>query len=239
MGMKTNLRQAVARAKVAVHVAITRLRDARSDTRFASRSDNRRRHMTHYIELEQPFTASATLEQKKHNLSLAARRVGEFHIRPGETFSFWRAVGNPNSNDFESSRSIVGGVLQLERGGGLCQASGIIYHLSLLAGLDIVERHNHSVDLYDENTRFCPLGSDATVCYGYKDLRVRNNTDALLRFELKVGDDRFVARLYSDLPLQRRDIAFEREDHDDGTREARAIDVATGTILSRSRYTVN
>ena len=167
---------------------------------------------------------------------LAAARIAAFDIAPGETFSFWRAVGNPNGSDFECSRSIVGGVLRLERGGGLCQASGIIYHLALVAGLDVVERHNHSVDLYTEETRFCPLGSDATVSYGYLDLRLRNNTAATLRFVLTVEDERFVGRLYGSHPLKAREVAFEREDHDDGTREARAIDVASGETLSHSRY---
>ncbi|MBP5560921.1 MAG: VanW family protein [Muribaculaceae bacterium] len=230
--------QLIARAKVAVRVALVKLRDAMSGTRFARRAGTGK-PMEHYIEVEQPFTASATLDQKKHNLRLAAARIAAVDIAPGEVFSFWRAVGNPNGTDFECSRSIVGGVLQLERGGGLCQASGIIYHLALLAGLDVVERHNHSVDLYTEETRFCPLGSDATVSYGYLDLRLRNNTDAMLRFELIVEDERFVGRLYSDSPIRCRKVTFEREDLDDGTRVARAIDAATGTVLSHSRYKIS
>ena len=93
--------------------------------------------------------------------------------------------------------------------------------------------------VYTEDTRFCPLGSDATVSYGYLDLRLRNNTDATLRFELIVEDERFVGRLYSDRPIEARDVAFEREDHDNGTRTARAIDVATGTVLSHSSYKIS
>lgn len=69
-------------------------------------------------------------------------------------------------------------------GRGLCQLSGLIYYISLLAGLELIERHPHSLAIYDETTGFTPLGSEATVVYGYKDLRLRNNTDAPLQFHL-------------------------------------------------------
>jgi hypothetical protein len=52
-----------------------------------------------------------------------------------------------------------------------------VYHIGIIAGLDIIERYNHSVDIYTDDTRFAPLGTDATVVYGYKDLRIRNNTN--------------------------------------------------------------
>jgi hypothetical protein len=58
-----------------------------------------------------------------------------------------------------------------------------------LSGLKIVERYNHSVDLYGDGPRACPIGYDATVLYGYKDLRVKNMTNATLRFKLIVEKD--------------------------------------------------
>jgi vancomycin resistance protein VanW len=59
-------------------------------------------------------------------------------------------------------------------GGGLCQLSGLIYYVSLMAGMEVMERHPHSRDIYDDQTRYAPLGADATVAYGFKDLRVVN-----------------------------------------------------------------
>ena len=224
----------ITRLKRWVHVVARSLRDALSRQQFCKKRPAY--FMPYNIQVKQPFTASATLEQKKQNLRLAAERIYRFVVMPGEVFSFWRTVGNPNTKAFAASRGIRGGVLQLERGGGLCQASGIIHHLSLLAGLEVVERYNHSKDLYTEETRFCPLGSDATVAYGYRDLRVRNTTASPLRFELQVHDDHFEGWLTSMKPLEPRDIVFERTDRSDGILTARVIDRATGRIVSESEY---
>ena len=221
--------------KLWLHLLLRAWRDAVSGMAF-SHAGGPERKLAHTISVSQPFTHSATLEQKKHNLRLAAGRIARHTVRPGEVFSFWRAVGNPNSSQFKDSRSIIGGKLQIERGGGLCQASGIIYHLSLIAGLEIVERHNHSVDLYTEETRFCPLGSDATVSYGHKDLRVRNNTGATIRFELQVLEDEFVGQLLSDTPIESHHITFERESGRGGTLVARTIDHSLGKTIAVSTY---
>lgn len=188
------------------------------------------------IEIIQPFTKSATLIEKKQNLALAAERIGLYVVRPGETFSFWRCVGNPNTNEFACSRGIRGGLLHIERGGGLCQASGIIYHLSLIAGLKVTERYNHSKDLYTDETRFCPLGSDATVAYGYRDLRVKNTSNDAIRFELQVHDDHFTGVLHSSGLISQRDIHFEYSIKADNIIEARTIDKSDGSILAVSRY---
>lgn len=217
-----------------IHVFLRALRDAVSTQRFCKKRETGL--MPCRIEVEQPFTASATVEQKKQNLRLAAERIGRYVVMPGEVFSFWRTVGNPNTRQFAASRGIRGGVLQLERGGGLCQASGIIHHLSLLAGFEIVERYNHSVDLYTEETRFCPLGSDATVAYGYRDLRVRNTSKSPVQFILDVHEDHFTGSLCSKTPIPQHDIHFERTDHPDGTLTACTIDRTTGKTLCESHY---
>ena len=188
------------------------------------------------LKIKQPFKPSATLQQKKHNLKIAAERIRRNLVMPGDIFSFWKAVGNPNKSEFAVSRGIRGGVLQLERGGGLCQASGIIYHLSLMAGFQIIERYNHSKDLYTDETRFCPLGSDATVAYGYRDLRVRNNTDTPVYFELHVEDDCFTAFLFSEKEITMHDIHFEYQQRDGNILEAVAIDKSDGKIIATSIY---
>lgn len=219
-----------------VHVMGRKLQDALSHHKFCTDSSALSCQYKYSIGLEQPFTASATLDEKKHNLRLAADHIRRYVVMPGEVFSFWRTVGNPNTSEFACSRSIRGGVLQLERGGGLCQASGIIHHLALVAGLEVVERHNHSKDLYTDATRFCPLGSDATVAYGYRDLRVRNTTQTPIMFDLQVCDDHFEAYLRSVEPIAEHEIRFEQKEEADGTLSASAIDVTTGMTLCTSHY---
>ena len=221
-------------SKLQVHVIGRKVKDIYSSDKFCKTS--LMSDMPYSISVTQPFTASSTLSQKKHNLNLASKRIRSYLIRPGEIFSFWRCVGNPNHKSFASSRGIRGGVLQLERGGGLCQASGIIHHLSLIGGLEITERYNHSKDLYTDETRFCPLGSDATVAYGYRDLRVKNTTDGNICFDLQVFDDHFTGYLHSDKPIERHEIEFEYTESEDGVLKARTIDLSTGKTLATSIY---
>jgi len=93
-------------------------------------------------------------------------------------------------------------------GGGICQVSGIMYHLSLLAGIEIIERHNHTVDIYTDETRFCPLGLDSTLVYGYKDLRIKNNFSFPIRFRFEVSKNTFNLSLLSIYKIEFRDLIF-------------------------------
>ncbi len=221
-------------AKLTLKVIGRRFSDLFSKEHFAKVRENQ--PFAFKIQIKQPFKPSATLLQKKHNLKIAAERIRRYIILPGEVFSFWRCLGNPNKAEFAESRGIRDGILQLERGGGLCQASGAIYHLSLLAGFEIIERFNHSKDLYTDETRFCPLGSDATVAYGYRDLRVRNNSNSPVFFDLRVEDEWFVAFLYSKYQISQHDIHFEYQQKDDNILEAITIDKGNGMILATSVY---
>jgi len=141
---------------------------------------------------KQEIKASTHFENKLFNLQLAAERINGVVLLPNQIFSFWKMVGPPNS-DFKSGRTLVGGKVKEDVGGGICQVSGLIYQTCLSAGLQILERHNHSVDLYTDETRFAPLGMDATVAYGYKDLRIKNPFPFPLQMHLKIlGNELFL-----------------------------------------------
>ncbi len=150
-----------------------RLRDAVRGTRLArERTDAR---WPPRITLEQPIMAGEFLQNKLVNLRRGIASIEHSLIQPGRQWSFWAYVGKPSGNNgFAVGRNIVDGQLTRQIGGGLCQLSGLIYHLALLAGLEVVERHPHSVDIYQEHQRFTPLGADATVVWGSKDLRLKN-----------------------------------------------------------------
>ncbi len=159
------------------------------------------------------------LERKKHNLRTAARQLERVLVLPGQVFSFWRCVGEPGvESGYREGRTIVAGALSSTTGGGLCQLSGLVYLLSLQAGLKIIERHSHSGDIYTEATRFAPLGSDATVVYGYKDLRVLNDSPAALCFRFEVDGSRVTAFLCSPQDVESRRIEFKAEALESATR---------------------
>ncbi len=163
------------------------------------------------LEISQPVLPNAWQQNKLHNFRVAAHRVNAVVLQSGQVFSFWKTIGKPTEGKgYKKGRNLVGGQVTETFGGGLCQLSGILYHTSLLAGLTIVERHNHSVDLYaNGEARFTPLGADATVAFGYKDLRVGNPFDFAVRFEVEVVEETLVCRLRSEKPLTALEIDFQ------------------------------
>lgn len=161
------------------------------------------------LNLEQRILPTDFVEAKIHNLELAVARMQNVTVPAGRIFSFWRMVDRPTqSRGFQPGRSLLGGRLQADYGGGLCQLSGILYHLSLQAGLTILERHPHSRDIYSDAERYAPLGSDATVAYGFKDLRVLNNLSAAICFRVSVSPDNLSARLCSPASVKPHIVEF-------------------------------
>jgi hypothetical protein len=82
--------------------------------------------------VEQSIPPTAHVAEKLHNLELARRRMDCLLIPPGGVFSFWHLIGPPSpKRGFQAGRSLLGGKLRVDYGGGLCQLSGAVYHLSL------------------------------------------------------------------------------------------------------------
>jgi len=143
------------------------------------------------VTIEQPILPTEFVAAKIHNIELARRRIENLPIPPNGVFSFWHLVGRPTpANGYQAGRSLLGGQLRSDYGGGLCQLSGIIYHASLVAGLRILERHPHSRDIYDDSTRYTPLGADGTVAYGFKDLRVENSLNLPICYRVTLSENR-------------------------------------------------
>lgn len=165
--------------------------------------------------ITQMIRPSTHVENKIHNLRIGIQKIEAYVIRPGQTFSFWRAVGKPDAqNGYKLGRNIISGELREDYGGGLCQLSGIMYHTALLAGLHITERYNHSVDIYRDEDRFTPLGADATVVYGHKDLRFKNNFPFALRFQFVLKEHEIECRLLSPEKIEPQELVFERTDNE-------------------------
>jgi vancomycin resistance protein VanW len=165
--------------------------------------------------LTQPIHQNEYAENKIYNLSKGIDVLNNIMIYPNEIFSFWQIVGQPSSKTgYKKSRNIISGVVKEDFGGGLCQLSGIIYHLAMISGMKIKERYNHSVDLYHnkEAERFAPLGSDATVVYGYKDLKFQNPYSFPIQLHLSIVDYQLECVFRSEQPLLKKEIRFEKAD---------------------------
>jgi vancomycin resistance protein VanW len=161
--------------------------------------------------VSQPILRSEGVEAKLHNIRLALETMNSVVLPSGGIFSFWRLVGRPSAQrGFRAGRSLLGGRLTLDCGGGLCQLSGIIYHTALLAGLRILERHSHSVDLYKDEARYTPLGADATVAFGFKDLRFENTLSAPVSFRLALAPGQLTTQFCSAASAVPREVVFVR-----------------------------
>ena len=157
-----------------------------------------------------PVLPSEYVEAKLHNIRLANNRVSKVVVLPGEIFSFWHVIGAPTAQKgFRPGRSLLGGELHPDYGGGLCQLAGLIYYASLVAGLRIIERHAHTIDIYHRAERYAPLGADAAVAYGFKDLRVLNTHTAPIIYRVSIGPNEISCAIGSPQPIARHAIQFE------------------------------
>lgn len=156
-------------------------------------------------------------ENKIHNLKIVADKINHLIIQPGEVFSFWKTVGKPDAkNNFKQGRNLIKNKISSEFGGGICQFSSIIYFLALQSGLKIIERYAHSIDIYKEDERFTPLGSDSTVTFGYKDLQIQNTLPFPIQFETIVKDNELCLKLISPQKINTQKIIFNYTEVENG-----------------------
>lgn len=114
-----------------------------------------------------------TGKNRVSNINLACSSVNGKKLSEGEEFSFNKITGKKTqSQGYKYAPVIFKGEKSYGIGGGVCQVSTTIYLAAKNANLKIVERYPHS-----ESVAYAPSGNDATVVYGEKDFRFRNNTD--------------------------------------------------------------
>lgn len=143
-------------------------------------------------------------EAKVANLKLAAPKVTNILIKPGETFSFWRLVGRcTEKNGYQHGLMVANdGELKKGTGGGLCQFSNLIHWMVLHTPLDVVEKHHHEqVDMFPDANREVPFGSGTSIVYNYLDYRFKNNTSDTYQIVTYVGDTDLHGAIYASAGL--------------------------------------
>lgn len=105
------------------------------------------------------------------NIAAALKSLNNTVVWPGEVFSFNETTGPRTAErGYLPAPIILNGGFDLDYGGGVCQVASTVYNAALIAGLPIIERHAHTKPVH-----YVPAGKDATVNYGYLDLRCQNN----------------------------------------------------------------
>lgn len=139
------------------------------------------------------------LPGEETNVHVAARILKGTVVKPGQTFSQNAAIGPySQSRGFQTGPVYVGNQLRSTTGGGVCKMSSTLYNVAILANLPIVERYPHSMPV-----PYVPLGQDATVCYGVKDLKFLNNTDFPILIWAEGMENRLYVAFYGQNPPPR------------------------------------
>ncbi|GIO88757.1 hypothetical protein J25TS5_56890 [Paenibacillus faecis] len=131
-----------------------------------------------------------------HNVDAAARALDGLLLPPDGVFDYAAVVRAAEEQyGFREAPVIFGGRLVPGVGGGICQVSSTLYNATVRAGLDIVERRNHSVPV-----RYVPLGQDATFAEGHINFRFRNTTGNHLLIAARAEHGRMTVKLFGDIP---------------------------------------
>jgi vancomycin resistance protein VanW len=168
--------------------------------RFASRRSTPKAYPFEWSRYELPFIDYPGQEQlavaKRANQSRLASFLDGVVIEPGEVFSVWNLAPAPNErHGYARAAALRDGVLTTEVGGAICLLSTVLYNAALLSGMEIVERHCHSVDSYGER-RYFEIGRDAAIEYGYLDLRFLNPFQDTLQLRVEVTQAQVRAGIY-------------------------------------------
>lgn len=131
-----------------------------------------------------PTNYDRSNKDRSTNLELAASKINGTILAPGEEFSYNTTVGARTiASGYKEAKIYSNGKVVDGLGGGICQISSTLYNAVILANLEVTERYNHQF-----LTSYVPAGRDATVVYGVKDLKFKNNRSYPIKIELKVSN---------------------------------------------------
>lgn len=127
-------------------------------------------------------TLHGSLAARTVNVRLAAMALDGVILEPDEVLSFNRRVGPRTvARGYQPAPVILHETRQVQTGGGVCQVASTVFIAGLLSGLGVSERWRHSSPV-----DYIALGEDATIAWGAKDLKLRNDTGQRLRLRVSV-----------------------------------------------------
>jgi len=114
-----------------------------------------------------------------NNIKIAVGNINMMALYPGQEVSISEAFKpRTRENGYREAGAYFNGKTIQSTGGGICQASSTIYNAAMNSGLTVLERHPHSMSV-----SYLPLGLDAAIASGTKDLRIRNDYPFPVLFE--------------------------------------------------------
>lgn len=174
-------------------------------------------------------------ENRNGNLRKACELLDGLVLQPGQELSYNEALG-PRTKELGwlPAPAYSGTKLVDSPGGGICQVSSTLYLASVYSELTIVERRNHGYPV-----SYIPLGMDATVSWGFADLKIRNDSPMPVKIQAEESDG--YVRI-SILGTETRDYNVEMS-YTVGGRYVRTymskIDKKTGEVISKEPYALS
>ena len=136
---------------------------------------------------------SSAPKGRNENISHAAKSLKGVVIQPGEVFSYNKTLGPTNKeNGYKRARIFVRGKKAYGYGGGVCQVSSTLFNAAESAGMEIVERHNHSLPV-----EYVPRGKDAATSYGSVDLKFKNSLSHPVKIDTAVTENSVTCKIIS------------------------------------------
>jgi vancomycin resistance protein YoaR len=122
------------------------------------------------------------------NIAHAVELLNGVLVAPDEVFSAIKFAGPFTlENGYLPEEIIKGDRIVKEVGGGMCQIGTTLFRMAMNSGMDILERHNHSlvVNYYADPINKNP-GTDAALYDPFLDLKFKNDTGGYLLLQAKI-----------------------------------------------------
>ncbi|MBR0427177.1 MAG: VanW family protein [Clostridia bacterium] len=146
-------------------------------------------------------------KNRNTNLKIAASKIDGIILLPGEEFSYNKVVGARSIEaGYKEAKIYQNGQVVDGLGGGICQISSTLYNAAVCANLDITERFNHQFI-----TSYVKPGQDATVAYGSKDLKFKNNRTYPIRIDSYVSNGMATINIYGIKEKDEKQISIDVE----------------------------
>lgn len=127
------------------------------------------------------------------NIRVAAGNINQMILASGCEVSVNEAfLPRTSANGYKPAGTYYDGKVVPGMGGGICQVSSTIYNAAMNAGLTVLERHPHSMPVH-----YLPLGMDAAISSGSKDLRLRNDYPFPVLFEAYTEGKNLTVNIYT------------------------------------------
>lgn len=183
-------------------------------------------------------------ENKAVNLSIAAPKITNIIIKPGETFSLWYLVGKCGKRQgYKEGLTIDNNKPSKGIAGGMCQLSNLIHWMILHTELEITEHHHHdNLDLFPDFKRVIPFGTGTSIMYNYLDYRFKNTTDKTYQLIIYTTDEYLCGELRSNKEekysyhIHAEDVFFSKENgvvYRNGKVYRTKIDKTTGNTIEK------